>query len=79
MAKTYRVHSLPKPSGPTSGTDLRLLGPQTDTSQNCKIMNMGWVHCTVCLFTSPVPNYTASWQRQWGTRNLTNVYMQQCS
>jgi len=33
-------------------SDLHFLSPLTDTSLHCQTMQMGLVHCTMCLFTS---------------------------
>jgi len=47
-------------------------GPQLDTSQSCRTMDMGTMHRMVCLFTShytPLRNYTSchTWQCSgWG-------------
>ena len=44
-------------------------------------MHTGLVYRAACLFTpqlSPVPNYTAWWQRHIGVRNLPRVFTPQC-
>jgi len=44
---------VPKAKGPQSGTDLRFLNPQPDTSLHCGVTtNTKLVHHTVCLFMS---------------------------
>jgi len=51
--------------------------PQPDTSLHCEATNTGLVYRAACLFTpqlSPVPSYTAWWQRHMGVRNLPRVF-----
>ena len=65
ISKVSKV--LSEPFGPlgSAGLQFAFNGRQTDTSRSCKAMDTGPVCRTVYLFTSPVPNYTAWWQRQW--------------
>jgi len=54
---------LPEPYGPLGGTDLRSIGPQPDTSLQCKDRGYGAsASCGVSVYSPavrPVPNYTA--------------------
>ena len=64
-----KVKSFPSHMGPWGGADLRFLySPQPDTSLHWEATNTGLVYRAACLFTpqlSPVPSYTAWWQRHY--------------
>ena len=73
---------LPKPHGLMGAALISVsYSPQPDTSLHCEATNTGLVYRAACLFTpqlSPVPSYTAWWQRNIGVRNLPKVFTPCC-
>jgi len=72
------VSSHYKPHGPIGAVPIsRFYSPLPDTSSRCKATDTGLVYRAACLFTpqlSPVPNYTAWWQRHIGVGNSPGVF-----
>ena len=74
-SKSKKSKVLPKPHGAVLISVS--YSPQPDTSLHCEATNTGLVYRTARMFTpqlSPVPSYTAWWQRHIGVRNLPRVF-----
>ena len=76
----WNVKSFPSHVGPQGNADLRFCRPQPDIILYCETTDTWLVHRMLFAFTpqlSPVPSYTAWWERHTSVNNLPKVVSRQ--